>query len=248
VPASSYIETIDIGDHTNPPTYAPSTAAIRMETWLNVVHGIKSIGWFNISFNGSGTFPETYAFMQEFTDQSAALAPVILGPVSAHTVTDNANTQGNRVDQTVREDSLGNIWIFATRLTEVPETTAAPINVTFTVDGLDNTRQVVRPAVCQQTVVEQKGDPAGSHRTYSFTLGQAPIRPGTVQVAGHYSQGWITLSDNGSGTLRGFVYSWKNRNLGGTVNYATGAITVDFGEVSLTTWVDAPIDSGLTSV
>jgi hypothetical protein len=100
-------------------------------------------------------------------------------------------------------------------------------------------------------VLEFKGDPNSSHRTYSFNLGQVPVTPNTVQISGSYSQGWITLSDNGSGTLRGFVYSWKNKNLTGTVNYTTGAVTVDFGQASLdngTSWIDAPIDSGLTSV
>ena len=49
--------------------------------------------------------------MKKFSDQMRVLAPVVLGPEPARTVTDNANAPLNRVDTMIREKD-GNIYIF----------------------------------------------------------------------------------------------------------------------------------------
>lgn len=68
---------------------------------------------------------------------------------------------------------------------------------------------------------EQLGTGDGATFTYTGTLSYLPIRPGSVEV----TDGVATLKDNGQGTLSG--------DGTGTINYATGVISVTFNYASV---------------
>jgi hypothetical protein len=129
IPVMSFVEVCDI--RADRPSEPPTDAQVLMESWLNVVHGVKGINWFNFFEYNTIRYDAMAAFCKRVT----RLAPVILSAQSSRTVTDNADTRGNRVDVMAREhgDSL---YLFAVRLTEpesewdeVPEPEA--ITVTF---------------------------------------------------------------------------------------------------------------------
>ncbi len=139
VPTFSWIEVCDVEAANNTP--APTEGQVLMEAWLNVVHGMKAIGWFH--YFEYDTI--RYGAMTQFTDQITRLAPVVLGPEPDIQVSDNANAQANRVDTLVRvyDDA---IYVFAVRVTE-PEpfagalytvTEPASLNVTFLLDTAAN--------------------------------------------------------------------------------------------------------------
>jgi hypothetical protein len=116
-----------------------SAAQVYLEAWMNVIHGAKGITWFQY-FN-----PPTIRWeaMKKFADQIQVLAPIVLGPVPAISVTDSANTALNRVDTMIREKD-GVIYVFAARVTEPDPIDGAKytgvepasITVSFTISGL----------------------------------------------------------------------------------------------------------------
>jgi hypothetical protein len=113
---------------------------VYMETWINVIHGVKGIFWFPY-FDMAGS--ARYTAMQKFADQMKVLAPVVLQPAPVRKVRDNANVALKRVDTLIREKD-GSVYVFAARVTEPdpipvvkyqgvePES----IRVNFTVSGL----------------------------------------------------------------------------------------------------------------
>jgi len=217
--------------------FTPTPEQVRMNTWISVVHGAKGIKWYH-----TGVSPENYGAMAEFLDHITKLTPIVLGPESNRSVQDNANESGNRVDTMIREDGE-NIWIFAVRLTEVGE--ADNISVTFTVEDLTD-KTVIEPGEFSQSVAEHHGNSnlTPARQDFSFTLANTPIMPGTVQVAGQYlgpggstsAKYKIWLFDDGNGNLYGLpTFKWPRPAAGmeGTVNYQTGEVYANFGEVKL---------------
>ena len=120
----------------------PSVTAeqVYMETWINVIHGVKGIAWFPyFDMANSGR----WSAMKKFADQMNVLAPVVLQAAPNRTVADSANVALNRVDTMIREHE-GHIYIIAARVTEpdpVPEVKYQgiepySIKVNFKVSGL----------------------------------------------------------------------------------------------------------------
>jgi hypothetical protein len=107
---------------------------------MNVIHGAKGIIWFPyFDMANSGR----WTAMKKFTDQMALLAPIVLGPELARTVTDDANAPLKRVDAMIREKD-GVVYVIAARVTEPDPVKGAKyqgvepesITVNFTVTGL----------------------------------------------------------------------------------------------------------------
>ena len=199
------------------------------------------------------TPPENYAVMAEFINHITKLTPIVLSAQTIESVKDDTNIAGRRVDTLVRQDKEGNIWIFAVRLTEVDEADSMAIDVTFTVDGLTQEILVIEPGEFSQSVEESYGNPTEKQRIIEFTLKNIPVIPGTVQVAGQYSKGEncgrIHLYDDGKGRLYGNPVSWMYKNMLGIIDYKTGKVYVDFGDLcidsSTPTWTNKPILPGL---
>jgi hypothetical protein len=122
-----------------------SNDQVYLEAWMNVIHGAKGIVWFNYFYMST---TGRWAAMKKFADQMAILAPVVLGPVPARTVTrtDQANAALNRVDTMIREKNSV-VYVFAARITEPDPIAGAKyqgvepesITPTFTVSGLTGT-------------------------------------------------------------------------------------------------------------
>jgi len=223
---------------------------IRMFAWLAVVHGSKGISWFS---HPPPTAPENYGVMAEFLDHIEKLTPIVLAPEPNRTVTDSSD----KVDTMIREDSQGNIWIFTVRITNANEANDPPTDVTLTVDGLTPDKNVIEPAELSKSIYEYKGDKnlTSERNTFSFTLNNTPIIPGTLEVSGHYKEGWkywIFLYDDGEGNLYSFptVNPLPTRNAIGTVDYTTGEVNVDFGKVQYdwVHWESASILEGEDTV
>jgi hypothetical protein len=128
-PWFSFVETAN-----NPGTSGPTAAQLRMQVWLNVVHGIKGISWWGPWVPPP---PENQAEMAKFVNQIGRLKDVVLSEESAREYSDTANAPGRRVDVMVREDAT-DVWVFAVRLTDFGEEELASLNVDFRVSGLGN--------------------------------------------------------------------------------------------------------------
>ena len=90
-----------------------SREQVYLEAWMNVIHGVKGIVWFPYFDPTTIRWPA----MKKFADQMKVLAPVVLGPVPARIVIDDANAALNRVDTMAREQN-GDVYVFAARVTE----------------------------------------------------------------------------------------------------------------------------------
>jgi PKD repeat protein len=145
IPSLSFLEVCDVlfdGSAAYPAQPGPTPDQLRFEIWINIIHGIKGISWFPY-FGFNPATAETFPVMEAFTTRITELAPIVLGPEPARTVTDTANTRHNRVDVMIRETAT-DIWLFAARVTEL-STTPAPlagstpeassIDVEFTIAG-----------------------------------------------------------------------------------------------------------------
>jgi len=248
VPYMSFVETAYLVQDLPPPT----AEQVRMLAWLNVVHGVKGINWYHYELP---TPPENYAAMAEFTDNITRLTSIVLAEDTNRNLRDNANEPRNRVDTMIKEDDKGNIWLLAVRLTEADEANDPPIDVTFTLDGLTSNMTIIEPGEFSQSVSEYKGYPTESKRAYSFTLNNPPIIPGSVLIAGQYQKTTrgrddrIYLYDDGNGKLYGFPVPWQYKHMAGKINYETGEVFVDFGQVKLNNiWVSTPILSGTDTI
>lgn len=67
-------------------------------------------------------------------------------------------------------------------------------------------------------VIDQEVLGEGGQAKYEGNFSYVPVRPGTVEVV----VGGVTVTDNGNGALSG-------QGVTGTINYASGAYTLDFG-------------------
>lgn len=248
VPRMAFVETCDVNNSSTAGStpYPPTPDQLRMLTWIHVVHGVKGINWFHYF---TATPPQNYAVMSELTDHLTKLAPVVLGPPPAITVTDSSNTGGNRVDTMVRADSES-VWVFAVRVTETNE--AAPVTTTFTLVGADGVTNVVEPGEYAPTIHRLIGDPAQLRRNYFTALPSVPVRPGTLQVGARAilpksppEYQMIYLQDLGNGVMSGGLPGYPVFGVTGTVNYARGDVTLDLGRYA---GLDMLSDPGVSNV
>jgi PKD repeat protein len=112
-PILSVVEVQDLYPEDSYP--GPTPEQLRMEIWMNIVHGMKGLSWFH--YFGVRP-PENDAVLAEFVDQIKIWGITILGPEPDTTVTDDANVLNTRVDTMVRETS-SDIWIYTVRITEI---------------------------------------------------------------------------------------------------------------------------------
>jgi hypothetical protein len=110
---------------------APTTAQVKMWTWLNVVHGAKGLTWY--PYQGTTT-AEVFAFMDDFKTIVDALTNVILAPDSDITISDSSSPTW-RIDTMIRKYG-GSTYLFAVRLTEMDEWEESDVTTTFTVSGV----------------------------------------------------------------------------------------------------------------
>jgi hypothetical protein len=115
-------------------TPGPTPQQLRMEAWLNVVHGIKGIAWWHPQVTIP---PENLAEMARFVDQTGRLTDAILGPRSTYKLTSNATQAGQRIDTMVREDAT-TVWVFAVRLTDFGEEAYPSLDAKFQISGIAN--------------------------------------------------------------------------------------------------------------
>jgi hypothetical protein len=233
LPTMDFIETQDLKSSTDTQP-GPTPDQIRMEIWSNIAHNVKGINWFQYF---DTTPPENYGVMEEFLRMITELTPVILGPESGRTVTDNANVRGNRVDTFVRETAT-DIYLLAVRITEpdfdcirdgVPVESNS-ISVSFSISGLTANQTIAYDYFdTKKSTYMLAGGNAGT--TYNATLSDRPV-PGSVVVYGLASnptsaEKWVPVFDNGSGKLSGTT---RGKISSGTIDYSTSRITVTFGE------------------
>jgi hypothetical protein len=133
IPVMSFIETQDIRSKRETP--GPTPEQLRMEIWLNIVHGVKAINWFHYF---EPTPSENLAVMKTFHRRITELTPVVLGTVPERVVSDDAGAKGIRIDTMIRETGDA-VWVFAVRLTELNEMGGPAIDVTFTVSDYAGT-------------------------------------------------------------------------------------------------------------
>ena len=133
-PFTSFVEACDMSS--TQPHLTPEL--LKMEIWLNVIHGMKGISWYNydsINNNWIDIPTDNAAVISQFVTDMQTLAPAVLGSNSTHAVTDDANADGNRVDTMIKETD-SDIWIFATRLSEIGEMSGTSTSVNFNVSDL----------------------------------------------------------------------------------------------------------------
>ena len=250
VPVLSFIEASDI-DKKDP---IATPEQMRAFAWLNVIHGAKGIKWIPLV-----KYPpaENFGVMAEFLDHITELTEIVLGPETDRAVTDTADEMGSRVDTMIR-DNGEDIWLITARVTEVGEPQDNDdLSVTFTVDGLTQNMSVIEPSKFSQSIMEYEGnhnDDEG-RKEFTFTLANTPILPKSVIISGRYSDAYsscqINLYDDGGGEFSvGNRVRDGSRNAGGTVDYTTGAVHVDFGEINVAGWQDVSIldDSNMVRV
>ncbi len=226
VPCFQSIESQDIFLDGEPPVNARQ---LRMMLWLCVAHGMKGLNFFQYF---RPTPPENYGVMAEFLPQMTELTPVILGPDQEIRCTDNADSPGNRIDTFVRETDQ-DVFVIAVRLTEPPERAAVvpepgEIQVTFNVAGLGSAANRAVDYFNKTEVVSESKGLAVQSKTFTFTVNEPPVAPGSVFVGGWHNdrrRPWMYSFDDGNGRL--YYKLWEDIHQG-TVNYQTGEITVTF--------------------
>ena len=122
---------------------APTADQVTMQAWLNVIHGAKGILWFEY-FDQSTM---RWDAMGKFAKQVLPLAPIVLGPPSTRTITNDAKVALKRVDIMSRDVDSTTVYLFAARVTEPDPVSAAkykgiePKNIVahFSVSGFTGT-------------------------------------------------------------------------------------------------------------
>jgi hypothetical protein len=100
-------------------TPAPTARELRIVVWANILHGAKAILWFHYF---GPTPEETRAEMSRLLEQVTRLAPAVLGPDYAGTVT-KKEASGGRVDIMAKqaEGDDKTVYLFAANIKETPE-------------------------------------------------------------------------------------------------------------------------------
>lgn len=217
----------------NPEYYGPpTTQQMGMIGWLNIVYGVKGMNWYQ--YQGP-TPPENFGFMAEYHDQVTQLKDAILAPDDESiSVTDNANSKGNRVDIMTKKYN-NEIYIFAVRVTETeyldnPSIEPENITVKFNIEGASTAGK----SLWEYNNFQRKTDFFNVEQetaNFSFSVKNTPLIPGKVIIAGVSSADskWEYLFDDGKGNI------YKNRDWkdggtyhAGTVNYTTGKFDITF--------------------
>ncbi len=113
IPFTSFIEMMDIDD---PTTRPPTMREMNMEVWMNVIHGIKGIDWFNYF----GGLEDTMIAQAKTTyNQLVKYQTILATPTSKIGVITNRASVGGRVDAMIRDNRNKDIlYVFAIRVTE----------------------------------------------------------------------------------------------------------------------------------
>ena len=134
IPYTSFIEMIDIDD---PTTRKPTCKEINMEAWMNIIHDVKGIDWFQLF----GNLDDTVIAQAVTTYQTITKNQVFLATPSKYKVMSNRTAVGGRVDAIIRDTTdKSKLRIFAIRVTEpdsisrdnVFKNANEPVNLTTT--------------------------------------------------------------------------------------------------------------------
>jgi hypothetical protein len=156
----------------------PNANQFRMELWLDVIHGAKSLSMWTSEANPGEPTAAVNAELKTFLSiLNGGAAAAILAPVTSRTVTSNQATPGSRVDVMVRE-TANNVWVFAQRLTDdlanPGEATFPALSTQLTISGLSGST----PAVVfseNRTVTVNNGVITDSFSPYATHIYQIPI-------------------------------------------------------------------------
>lgn len=203
---------------------------MRMQSWLNIVYGIKGMNWYQY---WGVTYPENYGFMAEYYDQVTQLTPAILSaPDTTISITDDANTRGKRVDCFIRKyDKL--YMAIAVRVTEMeyqddPSFEPDTHLVKMTLNGINLSGKKVFEYKNWARVVDSFNVEQNTSN-FSIRTSRKPY-PGKVMIAGALSTDttWSYLFDDGNGTI------YKNRDWKNGGRYNCGTINYDSGTINFT--------------
>ncbi|MDO5576872.1 MAG: hypothetical protein Q4F84_07310, partial [Fibrobacter sp.] len=203
---------------------------MRMQSWLNIVYGIKGMNWYQY---WGITYPENYGYMAEYYDQVTELAPAILAPQDPSiSITDNANERGKRVDCFIRK--YDNYYlIIAVRLTEMeyqeePSFEPESHSVTLTLNNVPISGKKVFEYKNWTRVVDSF-DIDSAKSTFTIKTKTLPV-PGKVMIAG------ISDADTTGGYYfddgLGNIYRNRDWKVGG--RYNCGTIDYNSGTISFT--------------
>jgi hypothetical protein len=237
---SSYLSEWDAG---------PTPGDIRTQAWGAIIHGMKSIGYFQYF---APTPADNLSALGELKEAVTALTPVILSAPSSKVVTHNANARGNRVDVMVRENESA-VYIFAARISE-PESEWNEVYEPETINFQLNTGMTASTAYDELERYKWKYiklDASEGQTSFNFTIPDGAITPGSLIISAIKNpvsggvpdslydrwtgKGYPTAFDMQSNLKYGFddgsgnvtpLYSWVN--ISGTVNYSTGQVSLDF--------------------
>ncbi|MFP4661701.1 MAG: fibronectin type III domain-containing protein [Halanaerobiales bacterium] len=255
VPLGTFVETQNVDSYNRMSNHegkwdaGPTPGDLRTQLWSAVVHGMKYIGYFQFF---SPTTPDNMSVMGEFKEAVTDLTPIILSEPSDHPVTHNCTTRGSRVDIMVRE-TPGELYVFAARVTE-PESEwdecMEPETIEFEFDtGMQSS--IAYDIFPTYQWKYQLFDVDQAQTEFELSLDDSGIKPGSVILGAvegdvpteaiydrwtgkEYSPeldhtGNIVYGyDEGDGEIVP-LYWWENYK-GGTINYETGDITLEFGE------------------
>ncbi|MFA5248295.1 MAG: InlB B-repeat-containing protein [Patescibacteria group bacterium] len=242
IPFFAYVETSDVRPlgYSNPYTqYPPTQEQVRMLSWIAIVHGAKGISWYH--YQGKIP-PENYSVMNEMTRLANSYGSVILSSEPEDiSISDDANDKYNRVDTMIRETDT-DIYVYAVRVTETTGEWVDPsepenINVNFNLVGGPEI-SFAEDILFATSSVHEEFDSPTTTGTFSFTLTNTPIEPGTVIIGGGrlssnsdvgYPTGWYRVYDDGLGnlnTLQDSSVYWEDSE--GTIDYNTGEVSVTF--------------------
>lgn len=106
---------------------APTVAELRTNYWINIIHGVKGIGWFPHHVR---TPDSNFAEMSRLVDKTIRLTDVIYSPALEEAVTEQER-QGGRIDISVKKHD-GKLYIFALNMKDAPQDCSFTLNVPAT--------------------------------------------------------------------------------------------------------------------
>jgi hypothetical protein len=196
--------------------YGPTAKQVNMESWLAVIHGMKGITWWGPA---GWTIQDAahWTVLSQFVTDTAHFKDVILSTTN-RTVASNKTTVHNRVDAMVKED-VNNVYVFASRLSDVGENSDPAINAQLSVSGLTGS-QTVTVYNEGRTLTATDGVFTDNFATSSVHIYQIPksVTP-TYTIGGSISglTGTVVLRNNGKDNL--------SRSANGSFTFATATTT-----------------------
>ncbi len=245
--------------------YGPTPAQVNMEAWLAVIHGAKGVSW----WGPTGWTDETnldYGVLSQFVTDTAHFASAILSSTTLSVATNRTGGGAdNRVDAMIREDA-NNIYIFATRLTDVNESSSVPLSTTFTISGATPTGNATvynegRTVPITNGILTDNFNDSAVHiyvisisQTLSPSVSSFSPSPQSITEGGSATLSWsvtnassVSLSGNNlsmtTSTLAGSISVTPNTT--GNLPYTLDAANaVGTSTASLTLTVNAPASGG----